>query len=749
MTGPSKELIDLKVELQKKYGANRVMFADEVPVYPMISSGSLALDLAIGGGLPQDRCIEVAGEERSGKALDLSTPLPTPTGWTTMGKVEVGDLLYDEKGNPTEVTATFDVEPEESYRVIFNDHTEVVACGDHLWTTWTELNRSSWFSRGVGVHQGRYPEDWPNYTIKHPRTYFVSQKVETRTTKELLATLKHVARTGTETLLNNHSIPVTKPLQCSEKPLPIDPWVLGYWLGNGATNDSSISCHAEDESEVQSKFVEAGFSLGEWRSQDGNAVDFSVLGLSRELRVNNLYGNKHVPEIYLRGSVEQRRALLSGLLDSDGYHDKSGQVEFSSTLKHLAEAVYELATSLSQKPVMREGVSALYGKAYGPCWYVVWNPTENFFTVERKRTRFRPVTNPYGVRRQARFITDIVQVSNRPMRCVMVDSPNHLYLAGKGMIPTHNTTLGLTAMVNFLDYEDNKDRYALILDVEHKLTIPWVETLIGSERMKRVVIMWPTSIENATDMYRDAITTDKFCFCLFDSIGGAPTIKTQQTPDGKLKSAETANMGGNALGVQRFAQTAEILSHVHKCLTFGINQVRDDFSGYNQHITPGGRAWKHACALRLLIKRVPREEVFEKIDGEDVRVGFKVVGKAVKNHLPGGIEDRKGNFWFYNIWTEKYGFGVDRTDEVVRLSVLAGIVDQRGSWYYHPALNSDGRIQSLGRLIELVKSDVTLRETLTSELMVNIAENSGKASAAVPEEELTGLDLLAVRNEDA
>lgn len=309
------------------------------------------------------------------------------------------------------------------------------------------------------------------------------------------------------------------------------------------------------------------------------------------------------------------------------------------------------------------------------------------------------------------------------------------------------TTLGLTAMVNFLDHPDNKDRYALILDVEHKLTIPWVETLIGPERMERVMIMWPSSIENATDMYRDAVSTGKFCFCLFDSIGGAPTIRVLQSPDGKAKSAEIAGQGGNSIGVKRFAQIAEIHSHIYRCLTFGINQVQEDWSGYNQHVTPGGRAWKHACSLRLLIKRVPREEVFEKIDGEDVRVGFKVVARAVKNHLPGGVEDRKGMWWFYNIYTEKYGFGVDRVDEIVRLSILTEVLDQRGAWYYHPALEG-GKIQSLGRLIDAVKSDRSLRDTLTSELMVNIAENGGRASADVPDVELSPLEALSARNED-
>lgn len=300
------------------------------------------------------------------------------------------------------------------------------------------------------------------------------------------------------------------------------------------------------------------------------------------------------------------------------------------------------------------------------------------------------------------------------------------------------TTLGLIAMVNFLD--ENPERSALILDVEHKLTIDWVETLIGTERMSRVVILWPRSAEQATDMYTEALESGQFCFCLFDSIGGAPTRRVMFDATGKKKSAETGNQGGNALAITRFAQFSEIYSHVYRCCTVGINQMRDDMDGWNRPQTPGGRGWKHACSLRLWIKRVPREEVFDKIDGEDVRVGFKVVARAVKNHLPGGVEDRLAYWWFYNIPTEKYGFGIDRTDEIIRLSVATGLIQQRGAWYYHQAFDT-GKIQSLGRLNEAIQGDLSLRQTLTNELFALLKDREVSRKVAFEAEEEVGSTL--------
>jgi hypothetical protein len=67
------------------------------------------------------------------KALALDTPVATPSGWSTMGDLRVGDRVFANDGTPTEVVAKSQVWDVPTYRVTFDDGAELVACGDHEW----------------------------------------------------------------------------------------------------------------------------------------------------------------------------------------------------------------------------------------------------------------------------------------------------------------------------------------------------------------------------------------------------------------------------------------------------------------------------------------------------------------------------------------------------------------------------------------------------------------------------------------
>ena len=277
------------------------------------------------------------------------------------------------------------------------------------------------------------------------------------------------------------------------------------------------------------------------------------------------------------------------------------------------------------------------------------------------------------------------------------------------------TSLALLTMQQFLDAQP--DRAALILDVEHKLSSDWVEQLIGSERMKRVILAWPDTAEQATDIYINAVTTGEISFVLYDSIAGAPTQRITE------KSAEIGNVGGNALAITRFAQLASIASQKHNVLTFVINQVRDDMEGYHRMITPGGRGLKHACILRIQLKK-GKGKVDEEVGGEKIQVGYTVVGKVVKNQQ--GPEGRTAWWWFFKVPTEKYGFGVDRMDEIVRLATLTKVIQSAGGWYTHPSLPEDKsgahKLQGLARLTEYIKDHPEIHADLAAEVMSKIGE---------------------------
>lgn len=267
---------------------------------------------------------------------------------------------------------------------------------------------------------------------------------------------------------------------------------------------------------------------------------------------------------------------------------------------------------------------------------------------------------------------------------------------------TGKTTLALHTINNFL--QKFTDRGAIFLDCEHRLTTDWARSFV--EDMDRLIVVYPDTIEQATDMYREAVTSGFVSVAVLDSIGGAPTQRVTG------KSSEIGNMGGNALGVTAFSNFATTLSGKYNCCTIGINQVRDDMDGYHRVITPGGKAWKHACSLRINLK--PGDQKFiDKINGENIQVGYSIVAKVIKNSV--APPHRLGWYCFYNV-PSKYGFGIDQAEEAVRLGTLTGVIEVRGGWYAHPALPG-GKVQGQGRLIDTVLGDEKIKSIIVGETL--------------------------------
>lgn len=276
------------------------------------------------------------------------------------------------------------------------------------------------------------------------------------------------------------------------------------------------------------------------------------------------------------------------------------------------------------------------------------------------------------------------------------------------------TTLALLSMASFLD---NDKRGAVILDTEHKIDSAWIKQLIGEERESRVMVLWPDTIEQATNMYASVVAGDEKLkippgttgFVLLDSIGGSPTVRRND-------DAEVGNYGGNAQGVGEFARRAAGHSHKYNCLTIGVNQIREDMKGYNRHLVPGGHAWLHACTVRLQLKR-GKGKATEKINGEDFPIGYEIACKVVKNGV--GAPGRTASWWFMNVPTEKYGFGVDTMEEIIRLGILTDVIERKGAWYHHPLLPEDkGEHKLLGRdrLVDFIRADAGLQKQFSAQI---------------------------------
>lgn len=386
----------------------------------------------------------------SGKRTSVRTPVPTPTGWTTMGDLRAGDEIYDEAGNPCRVLVAHEpVLSERSHRLTFSDGATIDADAEHQWVTWTHRDRKQYLRSESSVTD--FPEDWPTFRGPvwrivgggHKKEQIGEYGPQIRTTDDIIATVRH----GTRSDLN-HCIPLAGALWAPEADLLVDPWALGYWLGNGSRADGTITSGSKDGDfdgdHVAGCLAAAGLDTSRRDFEERGQSRFGVRGLKAKLNALRVLGDKHVPAQYLRASEMQRLALLRGLMDSDGYaDDRKNTVEFCSSDRALADGVLELARSLSDRPVLAEGRAMLNGRDMGPKYRVRWRPSKhNPFALTRKASRIDMVRGAQALRHRHRMITSIEPIEPCWMRCLTVDSPNSMYLVGEAMIPTHNTRVG-------------------------------------------------------------------------------------------------------------------------------------------------------------------------------------------------------------------------------------------------------------------------------------------------------------------
>jgi replicative DNA helicase len=366
--------------------------------------------------------IIVAARPAVGKALALDTPLATPTGWTTMGEVSVGDQLYGADGRPTTVVAATDVMVgRPCYEVVFSDGSTIVADAQHQWLTETRAARKSeWSARN---HYNRYQSQGTLASVV--------------TTEEIASSVRINSDQRA-----NHAVLNAQALQGPEQRQLIAPYVLGAWLGDGHSNSARITC----ETPEIPMYIEGsgyaceprGSTLYDLQCHAGHG---SFTALLRKLGV---FGNKHIPASYLRAAEGDRRLLLAGLLDTDGTVVRpSGSVQISLTNKRLADDVYELIVSLGYRCSRSSKRVRGRHESTSTAHTMTFSTTDDVFRLHRKAVLHKELRPASTARVGRRYITEVRAIESVPVRCVEVDNEDHLYLAGRSMIPTHNSTLGL------------------------------------------------------------------------------------------------------------------------------------------------------------------------------------------------------------------------------------------------------------------------------------------------------------------
>lgn len=270
-------------------------------------------------------------------------------------------------------------------------------------------------------------------------------------------------------------------------------------------------------------------------------------------------------------------------------------------------------------------------------------------------------------------------------------------------------------------------RNALYLDMEGRFDRAWASRFIRKDFVDhdKVLVTRNDTLEQATDVYTDALRTGMFAIAILDSVGGAPTQRITN------KSAESGNIGGNALAMTRFSQFAENMASKWTCLTIGINQIRADLSGYGRLVTPGGMAWQHACSLRIELRRKTRDVVMDLEPGTTeswYECGFLVTARIAKSSI--GRKGQACSFWFYTADTEKYGpAGFDRVQEIVNLAVLCGQIEKGAAGIYRSEYFPDGKIRGYEKMLLFIRQNSDVFDKLYNDMKARL--NRGGIDGAI------------------
>lgn len=368
----------------------------------------------------------------SGKALYIHTPILTTNGFKTMASLNVGDYVYDELGNSAKVLYKSEVfYNHECYKLTFNNHETIIADAEHLWQV----------------------ED-------------ISKRKNPIVLKTMDIAKNYIRTTKRGYLETRYRIPINKPLVKNEIELPINPYVLGVWLGDGTSSTSNLTLNANDSEEIIEKIESCGEITKKYNYKQGNSF---TIGLTKtrkndcfqvRLRKLGILSNKHIPEVYLNSSIDQRLNLLRGIMDTDGYVN-NGICNLIIKNNLFADNFEFLLSSLGIKYTRTSKKTILNNKEFVyNFFYFVSYKDFSVFSLTRKynkqKIRKEKTINKQGVLShepaEVLTITKVEKVKSVPTQCIMVDSPSHLYLAGKKLIPTHNTTLTEKACIWALLY---------------------------------------------------------------------------------------------------------------------------------------------------------------------------------------------------------------------------------------------------------------------------------------------------------
>lgn len=332
-----------------------------------------------------------------GKLIANDIPVLTKDGWKKHGDLKVGDYVISPKGEFVRVNI---VHPKRlaNCKVIFEDGEEILCHNQHEWCVYDRMAKK---------------------TKERVETTYLMQHLKEKDGR------------------NRFLIPLREMVKGEEKELPVDPYTYGVWLGDGSTNQGRITQNNNDVS----IFDYIPYEIS--NVYDGiseNVKSYHLKGLANDLHKLGLCYQKHIEEkyihdSYLTASIGQRLELLAGIIDTDGYLDKTKQRYIITTCgEKLKDDIVSLISTFGWRVCVTTtppttSTNGIVGKKN--TYYIGFNPTIKIpCKLERKKLN--------KVHKQRRIgIARIELINPTEGNCITVDGG--LYLVGRTLKITHNT----------------------------------------------------------------------------------------------------------------------------------------------------------------------------------------------------------------------------------------------------------------------------------------------------------------------
>ena len=389
------------------------------------------------------------------KAQPLTAKILTPLGWKLMGDIKTGDEVIAGDGSVTFVTGVYPQGVKQIYSVQMASGASTECCEDHLWLT----------------------------SMRHDRR--AGRMGRVRMLKEFMNNLLYSDGRAA------HAIPmISAPAQFEKRALPIDPYLLGLLLGDGHFGGDCVSLTTADNfivDEVRKIASKGGFVVSQDKHNpivyrlvgDGCGAGYPFKRNSPVVHASRLLGlagcrshDKFIPESYLFASVEDRVALVRGLMDSDGTVDqRTGSASFCTSSRILLDCFIAVVRSLGGRATCRSGRVGAF----------VVGGVKRTGLVHYRATVVLPM-NPFLLPRKAAFyksseaksqmydsIVSVTAVGYKACQCISIDHPSQLYVTDDFVV-THNTHGQRNARIHRLGQKQNVDLIDMVADHpdEHK-----------------------------------------------------------------------------------------------------------------------------------------------------------------------------------------------------------------------------------------------------------------------------------------